>query len=133
MESSLKVLGATIGGTVSYLFGGWSVALEALLIFVVIDYITGLSVAAKNKGIYSRTGMYGIARKMLIFAVVAMAHMVDRVLADLQIMDAHMIRDAAVMFYIVNEGISIIENAGQLGVQIPEKLCNAFEVLKERK
>lgn len=132
MDMIQKTAIAAMGGVVSYLFGGWTVALTALIIFTGMDYLTGLFGAAKTKSIHSRVGLYGIARKMLIFVVVAMANIVDLILADFQVVESHMVRDAAILFYLVNEGISILENVGRAGLPIPDKLRNAFEILKDR-
>ncbi|AJS59842.1 phage holin family protein [Paenibacillus sp. IHBB 10380] len=109
----------------TYFYGGWSGVLSALLVFVVIDYGTGVAAAGSKGELKSRVGLIGIARKVFIFAMVAVAHLVDGILGD-----AHMFRDAAAYFYIANEVLSIIENGGKLGAPIPPIIIQAVEVLK---
>lgn len=125
MESTLKVLVAVAGSAASFLFGGWSSLLSILLAFVVIDYVTGVAAAAKEGKLNSTVGGWGIAKKVSIFVIVAVAHLVDTALGD-----AHLFRDAAVFFYISNELLSLLENSGRLGAPIPPALQKAVEVLK---
>ena len=125
MENILKTVIAVGGSIISFLFGGWSSLLTILLAFVVLDYVTGVLAAAKEGKLNSEVGLWGIARKVAIFAVIAVAHLVDSALGD-----AHLFRDAAIFFYLANELLSIIENTGRTGVPIPEKLKGAVEVLR---
>ncbi|MNW27578.1 Holin family protein [compost metagenome] len=111
----------------SYLFGGWSGILGALLVFVVLDYVSGLIAAASTGELQSRKGLYGIARKVFIFAMVAAGHVIDGVLGD-----GHMFRDAIIYFYMANELLSWIENAGKIGLPIPEPIKQAVAILKGR-
>ncbi|MEK4277471.1 phage holin family protein [Paenibacillus sp. FSL R7-0026] len=110
---------------VSYLFGGWSGMLGVLLVFVILDYLTGIVAAGMSGKLESNVGMFGIARKVFIFAMVSVAHLVDGVLGD-----GHLFRDAVAFFYIANELLSIIENGGKLGAPIPPVIRQAIEVLK---
>ncbi|MFJ2045793.1 holin family protein [Paenibacillus taichungensis] len=110
---------------VSYLFGGWSGMLGVLLVFVILDYLTGIAAAGMTGKLESNVGMFGIARKVFIFAMVSVAHLVDGVLGD-----GHLFRDAVAFFYIANELLSIIENGGKLGAPIPPAIRQAIEVLK---
>ncbi|MNO45391.1 Holin family protein [compost metagenome] len=125
MDNFYKQL--VIAGSVaaSFLFGGWSYLLSVLLAFVVIDYVTGIGAAAKEGALNSSKGFWGIAKKVSIFAIVAVAHLVDMTLGD-----AHLFRDAAIFFYLGNELISLLENAGRMGAPIPPVLKKAIEVLK---
>lgn len=91
MENWFKPVVAVSGAAASYLFGGWSALLSILLTFVVLDYVSGVAAAAKEGRLRSDVGLWGIARKVAIFAVVAVAHLVDSALGD-----AHLFRDAAV-------------------------------------
>ena len=125
MENFFKAVIAVGGSIISFLFGGWSSLLTILLAFVVLDYVTGVLAAAKEGKLNSEVGLWGIARKVAIFAVIAVAHLVDSALGD-----AHLFRDAAIFFYLANELLSIIENTGRTGVPIPEKLKGAVEVLR---
>lgn len=99
--------------------------LNVLLTFVVLDYVTGFLSAAKEGKLNSEVGLWGIAKKVAIFFVVAVAHLVDTALGD-----AHLFRDAAIFFYLANELLSVIENAGRLGVPIPPVISRAVEVLR---
>lgn len=108
-----------------YLFGGWSAILGVLMVFVILDYATGIAAAGEAGELRSKVGLIGIARKVFIFAMVAVAHLVDTVLGD-----GHLLRDATCFFYISNELLSIIENGGRLGAPIPPAIRKAVDVLK---
>ena len=125
MENLFKTLVAIGGAAASYLFGGWSALLTILLTFVVLDYVTGVVAAAKEGKLNSETGAWGIAKKVGTFVVVAVAHLVDSALGD-----AHLFRDAAIFFFLANELLSVIENAGRIGVPIPPVMQRAVEVLR---
>ena len=113
------------GACASYLFGGWSQLLGILLAFVVIDYIAGVSASAIEGKLSSNVGRKGIAKKVFIFVIVAVAHLVDVALGD-----GNFFRDATIFFYLANETISILENSGRIGLPIPEVLQKAIEILK---
>ncbi|WP_258012509.1 holin family protein [Paenibacillus sp. F4] len=104
-----------------------------LLALVIIDYVTGLFAAgAEGKkgtgpGLKSKIGLIGIARKVFIFAMVAVSHLIDGVLGD-----SHLFRDAVAYFYMANEPLSILENGGRLGAPIPPVIRQAVEVLKSK-
>lgn len=125
MENTLKFIVAVGGSAASFLFGGWSSLLSILLAFVVIDYLTGIGAAFKEGTLNSTIGYWGIAKKVSIFTIVAVAHLVDTALGD-----SHLFRDAVVFFYLANELLSLIENAGRIGAPIPPMLTKAVEVLK---
>ncbi|MDP4095485.1 phage holin family protein [Paenibacillus sp. P96] len=112
-------------GVASYLFGGWSGILGTLLFLVAIDYLTGIWAAFILGQLKSKIGLIGIARKVFIFAMVAIGHLVDGVLGD-----SHLFRDTIAFFYIANELLSIVENGGKLGAPIPPVIRQAVEVLK---
>lgn len=113
------------GAAISYLYGGWSALLGVLVAVVVLDYITGMLAAGSEGKLSSSVGFKGISKKMFIFIMVAVAHLIDTSLGD-----AHLVRDATIFFYLANETLSIIENGGRLGVPIPNVLKQAVEVLK---
>lgn len=123
-----------IGGAISTVFGGWSAAMTTLLIFMGIDYITGLIVAGvfnnspktENGALESRAGWKGLCRKCVTLLMVLIACRLDMVLGST------FIKDAVVIAYIANETISIIENAGLMGIPIPSVIKKAIEVLKTR-
>lgn len=102
--------------------------LYALLAFVVIDYITGIMCAVVDKKLSSSVGFKGIFKKVLIFAVVGIGHILDTQIIG----TGSVLRTAVIFFYLSNEGVSLIENAGHLGLPIPEKLKNVLEQLHNR-
>ena len=116
---------ALMSSSVTYFFGGWSGVLGVLLVFVILDYLTGIAAAAMTGKLESNVGMFGIARKVFIFAMVSVAQLLDGVLGD-----GHLFRDAVAFFYIANELLSIIENGGKLGAPIPPVIRQAIEALK---
>lgn len=123
-----------VGSIIASLFGGWDAALVTLLIFMGIDYISGLIVAGvfhksektENGSLESRAGWKGLCRKGVTLLVVLVACRLDIV------MGSNFIRDAVVIAFIANETISIIENAGLMGVPIPAVIVKAIEVLKKQ-
>jgi len=125
MENILKIGIAGLMSIISFLFGGWTTLLQILLIFVILDYVTGLIAGAYSGLLSSKVGFRGIAKKIMIFALVAVAHAIDVVLGD-----NHLVRDAVIFFYLANEVLSIIENAGKTGLPIPDALIKAVDVLK---
>ncbi|GEM_PF-248358 len=127
MEALAKITIAAGGAVASYLFGGWSIMLSILLTFVIIDYCTGLAAAAKEGKLRSDVGLWGIAKKVMIFGIVTVAHLIDTALGE-----AHLFRDTAIFFYLSNELLSLIENAGRIGAPIPPALQRAVEVLKSK-
>lgn len=98
-----------------------------LLALVIVDYITGIVASAMEGALSSQVGFRGIVRKLLVFVLVAAAHLADVAIG----WNMHLIRDAIVFFYIANEFISIVENAGRAGVPIPSVLRKAIELLKD--
>lgn len=120
-----KLIIASGGACASYLFGGWSQLLGILLAFVIIDYIAGVFASAIEGKLSSDIGRKGIAKKVFIFVIVAVAHLVDVALGN-----GNFFRDATIFFYLANETISILENGGRIGLPIPEVLQKAIEILK---
>ena len=101
----IQVTFAVVGGWLGYFLGGWDGFLYALLTFVVIDYITGLMCAVLDKKLSSEVGFRGIFKKVLIFSLVAIGHIIDKNVIG----DGSVIRTAVIFFYLSNEGISILE------------------------
>jgi toxin secretion/phage lysis holin len=124
-EVVYKTGAAVLGAIVGFLFGGWSKALILLVSLVVIDYSTGSLASAVEGKLSSRVGFRGIPKKIMIFVMVAVGHLVDTAIGT-----NHMFRDATIFFYCANELVSIIENAGRIGLPVPEQLRSAIEVLK---
>jgi toxin secretion/phage lysis holin len=125
MENFFKIGIALGGAAASFLFGGWSALLSVLLAFVVFDFVTGMVAGGIEGKLKSKVGLIGIARKVFLFCMVAIAHLVDTSLGD-----RNFTRDATIFFYLANELLSIIENAGRIGLPVPELIKRAVEVLK---
>ena len=126
--ASIQVIFAGIGGWLGWFLGGCDGLLYALIAFVVIDYITGVMCAIADKKLSSATGFKGICRKILIFLLVGIAHILDVNIIG----SGSVLRTAAVFFYISNEGVSIMENAAHLGLPVPIKLKEVLEQLHDR-
>lgn len=118
---------AAIGTGITWLLGSWDTALVVLIIFMVLDYMTGLLRAYVNKEVSSDVGLKGIARKAVIFVVLIVAVMLDRLLNT----SIWVFRTLICYFYIANEGISLLENCAGLGLPIPEKIKDALVQLKD--
>lgn len=114
----------TFGGFCGYFLGGWDTTLRVLLIMAAIDYITGVIAAGYNGELKSKVGFKGIAKKVVLFLLVGAATQ-----ADLAIGTNSAIREATIFFFIGNELLSLLENAGRMGIPLPQSLTNAVEVL----
>ena len=117
---------AAIGAILGYLFGPWDAVIMVLL--VSLDYITGVVSAAVRKCMDSSVGFAGLFKKVFIFVLVALAALLDKLVPSTN----GAVRTAVCMFYIANEGLSILENAGKIGLPIPEPLQNALQKLKSK-
>ena len=117
-----------VGGWLGYFLGGCDGLLIALAVFVVADYITGVMCAVSDKKLSSEVGFEGICRKIIIFLLVGIAHILDVTM----IATGSVLRTAVIFFYLSNEGVSLLENAAHLGLPIPEKLKNVLEQLHDR-
>ena len=119
---------AGIGGWLVWFLGGCDGLLYALLAFVVIDYITGIMCAVVDKKLSSAVGFKGIFKKVIIFALVGVGHILDtRIIGA-----GSVLRTAVIFFYLSNEGVSLLENAAYLGLPIPQKLKSVLEQLHDR-
>lgn len=127
IKDIMKYVVAVGGSFITCLFGGWTALVQILLAFVVIDYVTGVLAAGVRKEISSSIGMKGIAKKVLIFILVACGHLIDEALGT-----ADIVRDAVIYFYIANELFSILENAGEIGLPVPDILRNSIDRLKDK-
>ena len=134
MKNGLCTIVGTVGGFIASLFGGWDTALATLLIFMAVDYATGLIVAGvfhksqktENGALESRAGWKGLCRKGTSLLVVLVAYRLDLVIGS------NFVKDATIIAFIVNETISIIENAGLMGAPIPAVIVKAIDVLKQK-
>lgn len=126
--NTIQFVFAAVGGWLGYFLGGCDGLLYSLLAFVVIDYITGVMCAIADKKLSSSVGFKGICRKVLIFLLVGIANILD-----VQVIGTgSVLRTAVIFFYISNEGVSLLENAGHLGLPIPVKIKAVLEQLHER-
>ena len=126
--NTIQLIFTAVGGWLGYFLGGCDGLLYALIAFVVIDYITGVMCAIINKQLSSAVGFKGIFRKVLIFLLVGIANIID-----VQVIGTGaVLRTAVIFFYISNEGVSLLENAGHLGLPIPEKIKTVLEQLHDR-
>ena len=126
--NGVQVVFTAIGGWLGWFLGGCDGLLYALIAFVVIDYITGIMCAVADKKLSSAVGFKGICKKVLIFALVGLGHILDmRVIGA-----GSVLRTAVIFFYLSNEGVSLVENAAHLGLPVPKKLKEVLEQLHDR-
>jgi toxin secretion/phage lysis holin len=121
----VQIVVTTIGGGVGWFLGGCDGFLYALIAFVVIDYITGVMCAVLDKKLSSAVGFRGIFKKVLIFLMVGVGQILDTQIIG----TGSVLRTAIIFFYISNEGLSLLENAGHIGLPIPQKLKEVLEQL----
>ena len=124
----IQAVFAAVGGWLGYFLGGCDGLLYALLAFVVLDYLTGVMCAVADRKLSSTVGFKGICRKVLIFALVGIGHLLDTQVIG----TGSVLRTAIIFFYISNEGLSLVENAAYLGLPIPSKLHKVLEQLHDR-
>ena len=124
----IQAVFTVVGGWLGYFLGGCDGLLYALLIFVTLDYLTGLMCAIVDKKLSSEIGFRGIFKKVMIFVMVGIGQVLDvQCLGSVGIL-----RTAVIFFYLSNEGVSLVENAAHLGLPIPEKLKAVLEQLHDR-
>ena len=126
--NTMQFIFTVLGGGLGYFLGGCDGLLIALVAFVSIDYVTGVMCAVSDKDLSSRVGFKGICRKILIFALVGVANLIDVQV----IQTGSILRTAVVFFYLSNEGVSLLENAAHLGLPIPKKLKAVLEQLHDK-
>ena len=125
--TAIKLGAAAIGGVCGALIGKIDGVLFALLTFMTIDYITGIIVACRRHTLSSEIGFTGLAKKVFILLLVVVGNVLDAYVIG----SGAVVRSAVIAFYLANEGLSILENAGNLGVPYPDKLKNVLAQLKE--
>ena len=124
----VQLIFAAVGGWLGYFLGGCDGLLIALVVFAVVDYITGVMCAVSDKELSSKVGFRGICRKVLIFVLVGAGHILDTQIIG----DGSVLRTAVIFFYLSNEGVSLLENAAHLGLPIPKKLRDVLAQLHDR-
>ena len=125
----LKYLVAIVGTMLTWLFGAWDLALTILIVFMVLDYCTGVLKGYVLKQLSSDVGLKGLARKAVILIVLIVAVCLDRLLNT----GNWVFRTLVAYFYIANEGLSLIENCAALGAPVPSQITDALAQLKEKK
>ena len=126
--NTAQVIFAAIGGWPGDFLGGCDGLLIALVVFVAVDYVTGVMCAISDKKLSSEVGFKGICRKVLIFLLVGIANIVD-----VQVIGTgSVLRTAVIFFYLSNEGVSLLENAAHLGLPVPEKMKDILAQLHDR-
>ena len=126
--AKIQIAITAIGGWLGYFLGGLDGLLIALIVFVALDYLTGIMCAISDKTLNSAVGFRGICRKVIIFMLVGVGHIIDVHVVG----SGAALRTAVICFYLSNEGISLLENAAHLGLPIPEKLKLILEQLHSR-
>lgn len=121
----IRKAGAGVAAVLTYLFGGADKWITALIVFMIMDYITGLSAAFIHHEVNSRKGLPGILKKVLMSCVVAVANIIDDATGA-----GGVLRSLTIGFLLANEGISILENCGRCGIKFPKKLLDAFEQIR---
>ncbi|MBQ9662546.1 MAG: phage holin family protein [Oscillospiraceae bacterium] len=124
----IQTLFTAVGGWLGWFLGGCDGLLYALVAFVIIDYLTGVMCAVSDRKLSSAVGFRGICRKVLIFLLVGLAHILD-----MQVLNQPgIIRTAVIFFFLANDGLSILENAAHLGLPVPDQLKAVLEQLHDR-
>lgn len=126
-SDTVQIAFAALGGALGTVLGGWDGFLYALIVFVVIDYLSGLMAAFIQKKLSSEVGFKGICKKVIIFFLVAVANIIDVEI----IKNGSVVRTAVIFFYLSNEGISILENASKVGLPVPKKLQEVLEQIRD--
>lgn len=126
--NTIQLIFTAVGGWLGWFLGGSDGLLYALIAFVVIDYITGVMCAIADKKLSSAVGFKGICKKVLIFALVGVGHILDAFVIG----SGSVLRTAIIFFYLSNEGVSLVENCAHLGLPVPQKLKDVLEQLHNR-
>ncbi len=125
MKNTISLSFGALATMLVYFLGGWDIAIQTLLIAIVLDYATGVCKAIYNKKLNSTVGVKGIIKKIGYLIAVAVAVIVDRITGN-----TGAIRTLVIYFFVANEGISILENWGGMGLPLPTKLTDTLEQLK---
>ena len=126
MKNLISFITSTLLTTVVYFLGGLDIALKTLLIFILLDYVTGLCKAIVNKKVNSIIGIKGIIKKIGYLIVVALSVQLDNITGS-----TGALRTLVIYFFVANEGISVLENWGSIGLPLPKKIMETLEQLKK--
>lgn len=127
MEKYFNAIVAVLATFFTYIFGSWDLALQVLIVFMILDYVTGVLYAFISNQLNSEVGFKGLVKKLMILVVLIIGVMLDRILET----GNWVFRTLVCYFYIANEGISLLENVGNIGIPIPNKIRNALEQLNK--
>lgn len=125
MKNLINFITGTLMTALVYFLGGWDIALQILLTVIIIDYISGVCRAIYNKKLNSKVGLKGIVKKVGYLLIVMLAVILDRIMGN-----TGAIRTLVIYFFVANEGISILENWGDMGLPLPQKIFDVLEQLK---
>lgn len=125
MKNLISFTTGTLLTGIAYFLGGWDTAIQTLILVMCIDYITGVIKAIKKKKLNSKTGLWGIAKKFGYLLIVMLSVVMDKIVGD-----TGAIRTMVIYFFVANDGISILENWGEMGLPLPQKIFNVLEQLK---
>lgn len=125
MKNFINFVTGTLATALVYFLGGWDIALQVLITVVILDYITGVCKAISDKKVNSSVGLKGIVKKIGYFIIVAVSVILDRITGN-----TGAIRTLVIYFFVANEGISILENWGGMGLPLPKKIFDVLEQLK---
>ena len=127
MKSILQSIVSVLATSFLYLLGGWDIALQSLLIVIVLDYLTGIGKSYVSKTLNSNIGLKGIVKKLAMLSMVAVAVVIDNIT-----LNSGIIRTLVIYYLVSNEGLSIIENLGEMNIIVPEGLKDRLEQLKSK-
>jgi toxin secretion/phage lysis holin len=127
MKIALNNIMSVILTTFIYLLGGVDVALQCLLIMIILDYISGIASAIYNKNLDSKIGLKGILKKFMYLIIVCVSVIIDKIVGN-----TGAVRTLVIYFFVANDGLSIIENMGKMGIPLPKKLIDTLNQLKNK-
>ena len=127
MKITLNNIMSVILTTFIYLLGGVDVALQCLLVMIILDYISGIASAIYNKNLDSKIGLKGILKKFMYLVIVCVSVIIDKIVGKTSV-----VRTLVIYFFVANDGLSIIENMGKMGIPLPKKLIDTLNQLKNK-
>lgn len=127
MKIALNNIMSVILTTFIYLLGGVDIALQCLLIMIILDYISGIASAIYNKNLDSKIGLKGILKKFMYLIIVCVSVIIDKIVGN-----TGAVRTLVIYFFVANDGLSIIENMGKMGIPLPKKLIDTLNQLKNK-
>ena len=127
MKITLNNIMSVILTTFIYLLGGVDVALQCLLVMIILDYISGIASAIYNKNLDSKIGLKGILKKFMYLVIVCVSVIIDKIVGNTGVL-----RTLVIYFFVANDGLSIIENMGKMGIPLPKKLIDTLNQLKNK-